>query len=171
MKNKKGFTLIEILAVIALIGIIMLLIVPSVTTIFKNAKKDLFQDEVLTLYNNTYSTYITRTSEGDYRKRFCKGKDSTINTLNVNEKDNLYYDILVNKDGEVISLKVSDDNFGITLEEPIQKKQIEKANINESFDINCDEPSDPMSTVCIITNTNRRCRLFNINYENKNKTL
>ena len=44
MNNKKGFTLIEIIAVIILIAIIMLIAVPSVSSIVDNSKKSAYLD-------------------------------------------------------------------------------------------------------------------------------
>lgn len=42
---KKGFTLIEVLAVIALMGIIMLIVVPSVTKVMQNSKQKLNESQ------------------------------------------------------------------------------------------------------------------------------
>ena len=83
MRNKKGFTLVELLAVIALIGVVMLLVVPNIVNLYKNAKKSLFQDEVLSIYNNAYTTYIYRSSQGDYNKRVCLGKDTATNKIDI----------------------------------------------------------------------------------------
>ena len=40
MKNNKGFTLIEILAVVTIIGLIFILVIPKITTSLKNKKSD-----------------------------------------------------------------------------------------------------------------------------------
>ena len=37
---KKGFTLIEILAVVTIIGLIFILVIPKITTSLKNKKRD-----------------------------------------------------------------------------------------------------------------------------------
>ena len=46
MKNKNGFTLAEILIVIALIGVIMLLVVPNITKTLNEGKKKAFATQV-----------------------------------------------------------------------------------------------------------------------------
>lgn len=139
MKNKKGFTLIEIIAVIGLISVIMLLVVPNVLKTYSSAKKNTFKSEILTLYENAYTSYISNSSEGDFTKRFCVGKDTTLKTINITEKDNLYYDITVDKEGKVISLKVSNESNGIVINNNngIKKKDITNEIITESFEINC----------------------------------
>ncbi len=176
MKSKNGFTLVEIIAVIALIGVVLLLVVPNVVNLYKSARKSVFHDEVLSIYNNAYTTYIYRSSEGDHTKRFCLGKDTTLNKIEIEEKEDLYYDITVNQYGEILSLKVTDGIYGIdmTNQNGIKKKNIKLDNITDSFDLNCNggtpiEPPEGLS--CIITNTNRECRIFNFSYNVENGTL
>ena len=48
MKNK-AFTLIELLAVIIILGILMLIAIPSVTTYLENSRKNTFVDTVKSL--------------------------------------------------------------------------------------------------------------------------
>ena len=170
MKNKKGFTLIEILAVIALIGVIMLLIIPNVVNLFKRAQKSAFYDEAVILYSNAYTSYLFNSSEGDYTKRFCKGKDTTTKLIDVDEKENFYYDITVNSFGEVISMKVSDDSYGINISgNPLKKKNIKIDSVTKNFDIYCngapEVPED--SLTCIITNDKRSCSIYTFNYARK----
>ena len=48
--NKKGFTLIEILAVIAILAVLVTLVVPRVINYYHKSKKDMFLNEVGKLY-------------------------------------------------------------------------------------------------------------------------
>lgn len=177
MRNKRGFTLIELLAVIALLGVILLLVVPNVMSLFSSAKKNLFQDEVLSVYNTAYTTYVYRSSQGDYTKRFCVGKDTTTNNIELEEKEGLYYDVTVNSYGEILSLKVSNDTYGINLSNAngIKKKSIKSDAIGDAFDINCSGGSSidpgPDKLACIITDSNRSCRVFNFSYNVLKGTL
>ena len=42
MKNKNGFTLVELLAVIAILAILVIIALPNVIKMFNNAKKSSF---------------------------------------------------------------------------------------------------------------------------------
>jgi type IV pilus assembly protein PilA len=46
LKNKKGFTLVELLAVIVILAIILAIAVPSISGMITNAKKSAFEDDV-----------------------------------------------------------------------------------------------------------------------------
>ncbi len=134
MKNKNGFTLVELLAVIALIGVIMLLVAPKVINVFNDSKKTAFYDEVVSLYNNAYTTYASRLSEGDTSKRYCLGEDETLNKLEIKDKNNFYYDIQLNNEGKVIKIKVKNKNYNISIS---NSNGLDKSDIKvESVQVN-----------------------------------
>ena len=64
MKNKKGFTLAEILIVIALIGIIMLLVVPNITKTLNEGKKKAFATQVQKMLTVAEDTYAEGLADG-----------------------------------------------------------------------------------------------------------
>ena len=70
--NKKGFTLIEIIAVVVILGVIMFIAVPSISTYILGSRKD---------------TYISDA------KRFVNGAKTNVETkkIIVNRKDTTYY--------------------------------------------------------------------------------
>lgn len=99
--KKKGFTLVELIAVIALLSIIMLLIVPNVANYLNNSKKTLFYDNVVNMFKSATTTFMYQ--------------DDPTNTtfsnngvkLDVDVENEYVYTIRVNNYGEVISIDVN----------------------------------------------------------------
>ena len=58
MRNNKGFTLVELLAVIVIMGILMLVAIPSITRTIENSRKDTFVD-IAKSYGNAARTLWT----------------------------------------------------------------------------------------------------------------
>ena len=88
MNNKNGFTLVEIVMVIGLIAVISLLVVPKIVESFDKSKKNMFYDEVLSLYSQATNDYINNLDEDiDALKEF----DETNNPLNIKVSEDLDY--------------------------------------------------------------------------------
>ena len=49
MKNHKGFTMVELLAVITILAIIMVILIPAVTNISKNTKESILNSKISTI--------------------------------------------------------------------------------------------------------------------------
>lgn len=123
MKNRSGFTLVELITVIALLGVIMLLVVPNVVESFSNAKKNTFYNDLLSLYSVATSTYITNAADDqDTPKIFCNAGGSGDNPMNIDVSDKLKYRIEVDKNGQVIKLKASNSEFSFELNKSDMKK-------------------------------------------------
>ena len=59
INNKKGFTLVELLAVIVIMGILMMVAIPSVTRTIENSRKDTFVDIAKSYANAARSMWTT----------------------------------------------------------------------------------------------------------------
>lgn len=115
--NKKGFTLVELLAVIAILAILMLLITPNVLKMFTDGKKDVFSTQVQRIWKAADSQYITDSMKGNTPGTYCyegprdsKEDREGENKLSVSESNLMYY-IHFNADGDVDVLKVSDGDY------------------------------------------------------------
>ena len=56
--NKKGFTLVELLAVIAILAILVIIALPNVLELYRNARKNAFLDEVQSVYTAAVNKYM-----------------------------------------------------------------------------------------------------------------
>ena len=99
MNNKKGFTLVELLAVIVIMGILMMVAIPSVTRTIENSRKDTFVD-IAKSYGNAVRTLWTSDN------LTCEGIVSSA----VDDGD--YYILINTKEGAKESLPVLLDQGG-----------------------------------------------------------
>ena len=132
--KKKGFTLLEMIIVIALIGILMILIIPNVTKLFKSSKKKTFVTQVQSLATiaeqtiaddlangnisiNSYAIYVDSATESIFRSALSSGdpedeEDDThmvLKQLNI-EKPGVKY-VYVYVGGALMMMGYSDENY------------------------------------------------------------
>ena len=105
--NKKGFTLVELLAVIAILAILVIIALPNVLKMYNNAKKNSFLTEAKTVYSEVSKKYISESMKGN-KLTYISSEDDT--KLNMTGKS-LKYCVLLNTDGSVKSMKVSNGEW------------------------------------------------------------
>ena len=125
--NKKGFTLMEIIVVIALLGAIMLLVVPNITKNFKESKKRLFYDNVVSLYTSAGRSFLLLDNPSN------KTFSNSGNTLDVDVSEDITYKIVVNSYGKVTSMYVTNGTYSYSKSNSngIKKKDIKLDDIIE----------------------------------------
>lgn len=128
--KKKGFTLVELIAVIALLSIVMLLIVPNVANYLNSSKKTLFYDNVVNMFKSATTTFMYQ--------------DDPTNTtfsnngvkLDVDVESEYVYTIKVNNYGEVISIDVNNGVYSYNksssdINEGLNKSDIKLEDVKE----------------------------------------
>ena len=95
--KKDGFTLVELLAVIAILALLVIIALPNVLKIFNQAKKDTFLTEAKTIYKEISKKYISETMRGNKK-------------LDV-ETNDLKYNIKLDSMGNIESFQVSNDTY------------------------------------------------------------
>ena len=130
MKNKKGFTLVELLAVIAILAILVIIALPNVLNMFRNAKKNTFTDEVQNLVKSAENKYLTN-SMNNISGEMCF--DSKSNKLDMTGRDNIIYKIKLSETGKLIEVSVADDNYELIVKE---ETGINRAEIGSKYKVN-----------------------------------
>ena len=129
--NKKGFTLVELLAVIAILAILVIIALPNVLKMFNDSKKNSFLTEAKTLYSEVSKKYISENMKGN-KLTYISSEDDT--KLEMTGR-NLQYCVLLNTDGSVKSMKVSNGEW---IAELPSGKKITDLNSSDLKDGNLD---------------------------------
>lgn len=111
MKNNKGFTLVELLAVIAILSLLVILALPNVMSMFKEAKKNSFLTECKQIYKTAQNKWMNdslfKTSEQTYKRcETCSGK-----TLDLSGRKEIDFYITLNKAGKVTRFFATDGTY------------------------------------------------------------
>ena len=107
--NKKGFTLVELLAVIAILAILVLVAVPNVLNMFNQAKKDVFLTDAKNIYKEISKKYISENMKGNKISNISNDN----NKLDMDTND-LKYNVKLNNDGSIKKFEVSNGNYCIS---------------------------------------------------------
>ena len=127
MKNK-GFTLVELLAVIAILAILVIFALPNVLEMYNRAKKELFLTEAKTIYKETSKKYISETMRGNKITKI----NSDGNKLNL-ELNGMEYSIRLDSNGTIKYFFVSNGTYCISG----RYNNLSELNVNEVKDKDC----------------------------------
>lgn len=139
--KKKGFTLVELLAVIAILSILVIIALPNIVGMFTKAKKDLFLTEVKTLYKESANKFISNSMSGSNSQNiYCKSASDDISPIDVTTRDVYYY---IEKDSSGVTKKIvvwNGQGF-------VSKQVGEKVNLND-ITIDSLEEMDTSDVTC-----------------------
>jgi prepilin-type N-terminal cleavage/methylation domain-containing protein/uncharacterized repeat protein (TIGR02543 family) len=110
--KRKGFTLIEMMAVIAILGILVLLVTPNVLKSFRDSKKVAFIDEAKILYTQATDTFVLDKTKGR-RITYFSNDGEEKEELDIKNDEGLKYTIVLNKKGDVESFLLKNTEFCI----------------------------------------------------------
>ena len=112
MKNKNGFTLVELLAVISILAIMVIIALPNVLEMFNNAKKNSFETEVKNIYSAAEKEYINDSlnSSGNKVYAFCKSGDCG-KSLKLNGGKDMEYYIEFDNSGKVVTYYATNGSY------------------------------------------------------------
>ena len=139
--NKKGFTLVELLAVIAILALLVIIALPNVLSMFNNAKKDLFLTEAKNVFKESAKKYISdnmhNSNEGNI---YCKSETDSKNPLDM-DIGNTYYYIEKDSTGKTIKFVAWNSSGYVTkiVGDNVMLNDVTGNNVSESSvkDITC----------------------------------
>ena len=123
--NKKGFTLVELLAVIAILAILVIIALPNVMGMFNSAKLSSFETEVKNIIKYSGDEWINDNLHGvaSSDRKYCNHKttmannglcgsanDSTTKEIKVDTRAGLFYYIEFDSTGKITKAYVYDKN-------------------------------------------------------------
>ena len=147
MYNKKGFTLVELLAVIAILAILVIIALPNVMGMFNRAKKSSFDTEIKEMVKIAKQSWIrdslTKSTSQTYVK--CKN-DKCEKEIDMNVGKNFEYYIEMNGIGDIIKMYATDGTYQykycgnkLDIKEEITTEIIANIPESEKIVITCDD--------------------------------
>lgn len=116
--NKKGFTLVELLAVIAILAILMLLVTPNIINMFTSGRRDAFKVDAQSIWKNAETTYLNESVAGTAPTAFCNKVSAATKTATncvamtgASSAMAYYVDF---KDGKINNFLVANSNYNLT---------------------------------------------------------
>ena len=148
MKNKKGFTLVELLAVIAILAILVIIALPNVINMYNKAQKETFLTEAKNVYRESEKVYLSNAISGKKTKVINSEDSSKLDMTG----SKLQYCVILNNSGKVTDMKVSNGKWVASLKDG---KTVEDLTIEDLEDGNLDgynckqnAPKVPEETNC-----------------------
>ena len=139
--NKKGFTLVELLAVIAILALLVIIALPNVLSMFNNAKKDLFLTEAKNVFKESTKKYISDNMHNSNKGNiYCKSETDSKNPLDM-DIGNTYYYIEKDSTGKTIKFVAWNSSGYVTkiVGDNVMLNDVTGNNVSESSvkDITC----------------------------------
>ena len=155
--NKKGFTLVELLAVIAILALLVIIALPNVLSMFNNAKKDLFLTEAKNVFKESTKKYISdnmhNSNEGNI---YCKSETDSKNPLDM-DIGNTYYYIEKDSTGKTIKFVAWNSSGYVTkvVGDNVMLNDVTENNVSESSvkDITCNNVLTNLEVISKLTKT------------------
>ncbi len=146
--NKKGFTLVELLAVIAILAILVIIALPNVMNLFNRAKEQAFETELKEIFKTAQQQWIADSMFNTQERTYAKCSSGNCpNQLEMSGRSELEYSVSIDKSGNVISFQATDGSYqynysgtGLKIEDIDEVTQISKIeDESDIITIECDD--------------------------------
>lgn len=122
--RKKGFTLVELLAVISILAILIIVAMPKIISTFFTSQEKTFSVEIGSILDTAKTTFIKDTMFNPDRKLYCNTADCEGTKLDMNMSDDLKYSIKLNRHGEVMCFQATNGTFYYVRQGDVDKENI-----------------------------------------------
>ena len=144
--KKKGFTLVELLAVIIILGLLVILVLPNVMKLFNDAKQRSFTNELKHIYSQARQQWVTDSVETSGEKIYVRtSSDTCEKSLDLTGRSELEYYIRLNRKGKVVEFFAQDGTYqyhyngeDLKISDIENVVQISKIANGEYMSITCD---------------------------------
>ena len=109
--NKKGFTLVELLAVIAILAILVIIALPNIMSMFNQARKNSFTTEIKEIYKVAEQQWISDSLFTTSEKVYSRCESCTGKSLDMSGRTQLEYYIRIDKSGKVVEYYATDGSY------------------------------------------------------------
>ena len=115
--NKRGFTLVELLAVIAILAVLVIIALPNVMGLFNNIKKESFTTEAKNIISAGEQKWMADNINNPGEKTYCRpiGSDCD-DALDLTGRDNINYYIKYDTRGNVVEYYIEDEVYQYSYE-------------------------------------------------------
>ncbi len=111
--NKKGFTLVEIMAVVAILGILVIMVAPRVINYYRDSKKLAFINEAKVVYSKATDKYVLEKTKGNKISYITNKKGEEENPISLQNEKDLEYEVRLGDKGIVTGFRMTNSNFCI----------------------------------------------------------
>ncbi len=144
--NKKGFTLVELLAVIAILAILVIIALPNVMKLFNRAKEQAFTTELKEIYKTAQQQWIADSMFNTQERIYSRSStENCSNKLDMSGRNELEYYIKLDKSGNVVAYHATDGTYqysysgtNLNIQDIADPMQVSKINEEDVIAISCD---------------------------------
>ncbi len=116
MSDKKGFTLMELLIVLVIIGVLVAIALPNYFTMMQQGAAQAAQNNLITIYNAQKNYYLGPVGSGTYCIASCNSLANINTALSLNISNSNFTYTCTNTGGFTCTAKnISDPNLILTL--------------------------------------------------------
>jgi len=122
--KKRGFTLVEMLAVIVILAVLAIIAVPNIMGMFNEAKRKSFLTEVREIYRSGEKAWIRDAMRSSGAKEYGKCNGCSYKQLGLDTRNELDYYIALDKKGKVKKLYATDGTYQVTVSNYIEYENL-----------------------------------------------